>query len=244
MKEQAMRVRTGKSGLFALLFTILLIGFGCSQSSSSNEEPGEEQFTIVEERAKYPGGIEAFYQYLTEEIRYPVEARTEGITGQVWMQFTVDTDGSITEVQTVKGIGGGCGDEAARVISGAKAFEPAQQRGRAVRVRNVIPIIFQLKEGETNPDGSPQGMIIVGEIQESLADLKVDATFSDGEWSGTIYDEETGDALPGANIVVKGTTNGTVSDLDGSFTVKAEGAGDIVISFIGYESVELQPEQQ
>ena len=80
-------------------------------------------------------------------------------------------------------------------------------------------------------------MIILEELSSNnQGKLQVDASYANGEWSGTVYDEQ-GEGLPGANIVVVGTTTGTVSDLDGTFKVKAYAYKDLHISFVGYESV-------
>ena len=67
-----------------------------------------------------------------------------GIEGKAFVQFVVDKDGTLTEVQAVKGIGAGCDEEAVRVIQGAPKWKPGKQRGRAVKVRMILPITFKL----------------------------------------------------------------------------------------------------
>lgn len=242
MKEQNKRVSTWKSGSLAALLSVLFVVFACSENPTLEAEPAREEFTIVGDWAQYPGGMDAFYQYLAQELKYPREARTAGVTGRTWVQFVVERDGTLSEIETVKGIGGGRDEEVVRVLEGASDFVPAQQRGRNVRVRMVVPVTFQLKDGETNPDGSPQGIIIVGETQNMLTDLRIDASYAGGEWTGTIYDEKTGDTLPGANIVVEGTTLGTVSDLQGNFKIKATEAQNLDVSFVGYKNLKLEAE--
>lgn len=69
-----------------------------------------------------------------------------GIEGRVFVEFVVERDGSLTDIKVVKGIGGGCDDEAIRVISQAPKWNAGKQRGRSVRVRMVLPIIFKLLE--------------------------------------------------------------------------------------------------
>ncbi len=66
------------------------------------------------------------------------------LDGRVFIEFVVEKDGSLTDVKVVKGIGGGCDEEAVRVISQAPKWRPGKQRGRAVRVRMVMPIMFKL----------------------------------------------------------------------------------------------------
>lgn len=224
---------------YPILFSML---YSCGERSNSNkkDDASEETFVIVEEMPEYEGGMDAFYNYVKNEVSYPLSARESGIEGPVFVQFVIDKNGSVTEVVAVRGIGGGCDEEAVRVLKNAQPFKPASQRGKKVRVRNLLPIVFELDESKKNPDGSPQGIIVVKDLESINGKMKVDAQFTNGEWSGTVYDEQ-GEALPGANIVVRGTSSGTVSDLDGTFKLKNPGGEieDIVISFVGYETVRI-----
>ena len=108
------------------------------------EEEVDEIFTIVEDQPTPSGGMSAFYQYVAKKLKYPAQARRMGIEGKVFVQFVVDKDGSLTEVKAVKGIGAGCDEEAVRVINGAPKWKPGKQRGRAVKVRMILPITFKL----------------------------------------------------------------------------------------------------
>ena len=108
------------------------------------EEEVEEIFTIVEDQPEFPGGIGAFYKYVATNLRYPAQARRMGIAGKVFVQFVVEKDGRLTDVQILKGIGAGCDEEALRVIKKSKAWTPGRQRGRPVKVRMIIPINFRL----------------------------------------------------------------------------------------------------
>ena len=108
------------------------------------EEEVDEIFTIVEDQPQPPGGMGAFYKYVGTTLRYPAQARRMGIEGKVFVQFVVGKDGSLTDVQAIKGIGAGCDEEAVRVISRAKKWSPGKQRGRPVRVRMILPITFKL----------------------------------------------------------------------------------------------------
>jgi len=109
------------------------------------EEVAEEVFTIVEDQPTPKGGMKAFYKYVNKNMRYPSQAKRMGIEGKVYVQFVVDKDGSITEVQAIRGIGAGCDEEAVRVIKGMPKWTPGKQRGRPVKVRMVLPIVFKLQ---------------------------------------------------------------------------------------------------
>ncbi len=108
------------------------------------EEVVEEVFTVVEEGAEPEGGLDGFYKYLGKALKYPSQARRMGVEGKVYIQFVVEKDGSLTDIKVVKGIGAGCDEEAERVVKEAKKWKPGKQRGRPVRQRMVIPIIFKL----------------------------------------------------------------------------------------------------
>lgn len=108
------------------------------------EENVDEVFTIVEDQPEFPGGMQAFFKYVSENMVYPSQARRMGIEGRVYVQFVVDKDGKVTEVKAVKGIGAGCDEEAERVLRESPSFKPGKQRGRPVKVRMVLPIIFKL----------------------------------------------------------------------------------------------------
>ena len=108
------------------------------------EEDVDKVFTIVEQQAEFKGGMQKFYEYVGKKMKYPSQARRMGIEGKVFVQFVVERDGSITDVQAIRGIGAGCDEEAMKVIRESPKWNPGKQRGRAVRVRRVIPITFRL----------------------------------------------------------------------------------------------------
>lgn len=109
------------------------------------EEVSEvEIFTVVEEAPSYPGGDEARIKFLQENIKYPQMARESGISGTVYVTFVVERDGSVTDVKVMRGIGGGCDEEAIRVIKAMPKWNPGKQRGKPVRVQFNMPIKFTL----------------------------------------------------------------------------------------------------
>jgi periplasmic protein TonB len=107
-------------------------------------ERADEIFDVVENNPNPPGGMEGWNKYLRDNLKYPTQARRMGIEGTVYVAFVVNTDGSIQDVQVLRGIGGGCDEEAVRVVSTAPKWEPGKQRGKPVRVRMRLPIRFKL----------------------------------------------------------------------------------------------------
>ncbi len=112
------------------------------------EEPEEEKedeiFVFVEDQPSFPGGDEARIKYLQENIKYPEMAKESGIQGTVYVTFVVEKDGRITNVKVLRGIGGGCDEEAVRIIKNMPRWKPGKQRGRAVRAQFNMPIRFVL----------------------------------------------------------------------------------------------------
>ena len=104
----------------------------------------QEIFQIVEEMPSYPGGEKALLEYVAKNIKYPQIARETGIQGRVFVGFVVEPDGSVSNVKILRGIGGGCDEEAMRVIKSLPKWKPGKQRGRAVRVSYQIPVVFKL----------------------------------------------------------------------------------------------------
>jgi len=102
----------------------------------------------IEVWPSFPGGEEALIKYLSDSIVYPQEAIDARIQGTVYASFVVENDGSITNVIIMRGIGGGCDEEAVRVIEGMPKWTPGYQRGIPLRVRFNLPIKFKLPEQE------------------------------------------------------------------------------------------------
>ena len=102
---------------------------------------------VMEERMpEFPGGEQALFDFLAKNIRYPQVARDSNIQGKVYVQFVVEKDGTITNPKVVRDIGGGCGEEALRVVRMMPNWKPGSQRGKIVRMTYYLPVIFQLEE--------------------------------------------------------------------------------------------------
>ncbi|BDC97941.1 TonB family protein [Persicobacter psychrovividus] len=100
---------------------------------------------IAEKMPEFPGGIAAFYRWVGKSMKYPQQAKRQQISGRVFVQFVIDKDGSVKEVQVVKGVGAGCDLEAIRVIKNSPKWHAGKNRGRPVKVRMILPITFKLQ---------------------------------------------------------------------------------------------------
>ena len=109
------------------------------------EGADEEVLVLVEQMPEFPGGQAALFQFLSETVKYPVIAQENGIQGKCVVQFIVNKDGSITDVQILRSGGDPSLDkEAIRVIKAMPKWKPGIQKGKPVRVRYTVPVNFQL----------------------------------------------------------------------------------------------------
>lgn len=117
---------------------------------SSPHEADPNVFEVVEKMPEFPnGGMPGLMKYLSDNIRYPEAAKVAGIQGRVTVVFVVDKDGSITNVKTLRGVDAELDKEAIRVISSMPKWIPGMQKGKAVKVRYTVPVMFRLPAGKT-----------------------------------------------------------------------------------------------
>ena len=111
------------------------------------EEPEEQTiFEVVEQMPEFPnGGMAGLMQYLSKNIKYPTIAQENGTQGRVTVQFVVNRDGSIVDAKVVRSVDPYLDKEAIRVISSMPKWKPGMQRGKAVRVKYTVPVMFRLQ---------------------------------------------------------------------------------------------------
>ncbi len=118
---------------------------GTSNSSSKTNLPNKDGIYEAVEVAPMPqGGMAGWNNYLAANLTYPTSARRMGIEGTVVVGFIVDTDGSISNIEILRGIGGGCDEEVIRIVKGAPRWTPGLQNGKAVRTFMRLPLSFKL----------------------------------------------------------------------------------------------------
>ncbi len=113
------------------------------------EEVIEEEaipFQLVEEKPSFMGGdANEFSKWVNQRLVYPEIAKENGVQGRVTLQFTVESDGRVTNVKVLRGVDSSLDQEAVRVVSSSPRWTPGKQRDRAVRVTYTFPVIFQLR---------------------------------------------------------------------------------------------------
>ena len=156
-RELEKRQRMGKAAVVAGLSVGLL---GASQVALAQTPDTLRLDTIAEEEVEvetseffgciqekmplFPGGEQMLFEFIGNNLKYPQQAKSAGVEGQVFVEFYVEKDGSITGGKVLRGIGYGCDEEAIRVIGLMPKWEPGTQRGKRVRVRYTLPVTFKL----------------------------------------------------------------------------------------------------
>ncbi len=120
---------------------------GLSEEAKVVEVKPQEVFETynIDIQPEFVGGRDAFINYLQKSLKYPNQASQAGVEGKVFLQFTIEPDGSLSNVGVSKGIGFGCDEEALRVVKAMPKWKPGKQSGRAVRVKFNLPIVFTLQ---------------------------------------------------------------------------------------------------
>lgn len=156
----------GISGLLGLALIVVVAACSDTNQLQESDTPvlmppvvdsrgniGEEKiFTAVEKNPEYPGGVAEMYKFIGTHVKYPAAASRANVSGRVFLQFVVRTDGSISDVMVVKGIGFGCDEEAIRVVKAMPKWSVGTQGGVPVNVRYTLPINFQLEGGDEPAD--------------------------------------------------------------------------------------------
>ena len=105
----------------------------------------QKVFDVVEQMPEFPGGMEALFKYMAENMKYPEDAKKQQVEGRVLVQFIVETDGSVSNTEVLMRVFPSLDAEAVRVISGMPKWIPGKQNGKVVRVKYTIPVSFRFK---------------------------------------------------------------------------------------------------
>lgn len=144
--------------LFALLFIVSCASLGgnkhksggapatpsVTQTNQKSLPVTDDVFTVVDQMPQFPGGIDAMFTFMQNTTKYPEEAHKQGIEGKVFVRFVVEKDGQLDNIEVVHGIGGGCDEEAVRVLRLMPDWTPGKQGGVPVRVMFSMPFTFKL----------------------------------------------------------------------------------------------------
>lgn len=130
-----------------LLFMSLMAMLGLTTVNAQKTvvaQKNQQVFDVVEQMPEYPGGMQALFEYLGQNLKYPGDAKEQKVEGRVIAIFVVETDGSISNVEVVRPVFPSLDAEAVRVLSGMPKWKPGMQSGKVVRVKYTVPINFSL----------------------------------------------------------------------------------------------------
>ena len=127
------------------LILLVVVALFCSTSVMAQTEVEDDAIFVVAENApEFPGGSDSLYAYIARNIKYPETAKKEKIEGRVFVTFVIEKDGQVSNAKILRDIGGGCGEEALRVVKNMPKWKPGTQRGNPVRFQFNLPVSFML----------------------------------------------------------------------------------------------------
>lgn len=136
-----MKTRKNVSLKVALMMLVLLFNF---MTSTAQTKKNDMVFDVVEVMPQFPGGQTAMLKYIMENIKYPKQIMEEGIQGRVTVSFIVEKDGRVSNVRLLRSVQPLLDKEAVRVVKSMPKWSPGKQKGKPVRVRFNLPVMFKL----------------------------------------------------------------------------------------------------
>ena len=122
---------------------------------SEDDSSEDDLYINVDKRATFPGGAKEAYAFIKENLKYPEDAANYGIQGRVIVNFVVDKDGSISDIKVVRGVHPSLDAEAVRVVKLMPKWKPAENRGKPVRTKYMLPVFFRIQDVQTNKKEQP-----------------------------------------------------------------------------------------
>ena len=128
--------------ILSIFTAFLLLATTASAQNVDTANYSDELFVEYEEDPEFPGGLEALHKFIEENMQYPQIAAENCIGGRVYVQFEVDTDGTVQNPKILRDIGGGCGEEALRIVRLMPKWKPGRFYGKVVKTTFNLPIFF------------------------------------------------------------------------------------------------------
>ncbi|MBR2192760.1 MAG: energy transducer TonB [Bacteroidaceae bacterium] len=141
------KIETSESTTEAISGPVAQVSGPVATGPVVTEEASDEGeiFQVVEQMPEFPGGMQALMAYLSKNIKYPSVAQDNGIQGRVFISFVVNKDGSIVDPEVIKSVDAALDKEAMRVVKAMPKWNPGKQRGKPVRVKYTVPVLFRLQ---------------------------------------------------------------------------------------------------
>ena len=130
------------------LILLLLMAGCCLMTANAQKtvvsQTDQKVFDTVEQMPEYPGGMQAMIEFLQTNMKYPEDAAKQKVEGRVMVQFVVETDGSVSDVHVAKQVFPSLDAEAIRVVQAMPKWTPGKEKGKVVRVKYNLPIVFRM----------------------------------------------------------------------------------------------------
>jgi TonB family C-terminal domain len=130
------------------LILLLLMAGCCLMTANAQKtvvsQTDQKVFDTVEQIPEYPGGMQAMIEFLQTNMKYPEDAAKQKVEGRVMVQFVVETDGSVSDVHVAKQVFPSLDAEAIRVVQAMPKWMPGKEKGKVVRVKYNLPIVFRM----------------------------------------------------------------------------------------------------
>ena len=204
----------------------------------ANATAVDEVFTIVEESATPKDGIAAFYKFVSANMKYPESARSAKTEGKLFVEFFINTDGSLSNFKIIKSLSADCDQEVIRILTMSPPWNPGKQRGKAVKQRMVMPFVFSLAFKDQASISSDQVKSVNENLEVAFVNSQVNGK---AMLKGIVSNKSNGSPIAGVNVVLKNSTIGTVTSSDGAFDFESPTAnGTLVFSFVGFKMHEIE----
>ena len=129
------------------LFIIALLTLTAMSNAMAQQEVALEEkvYEVVEEMPSFPGGQGAMFEFIANNIQYPIVAEENGVQGRVLVSFVIKKDGSLSNVRVVKSVDPALDKEAVRLIKSMPKWSPGKEKGQFVNVKFTVPVTFRLQ---------------------------------------------------------------------------------------------------
>jgi len=155
-KQKSKKIQLFRYVLLVPLLGLICTMIACEKRIANNSTATTGLPAIVEIMPEFPGGELALLKHFGSNIKYPEAARLADIEGVVVLEFIVEKDGSITDIEILRDIGGGCGEEALRIAKEMPKWKPGMDGGKLARVVYKLPVRFKLNGEEENTNTAIQ----------------------------------------------------------------------------------------
>lgn len=140
--------------LALILATLLMTAsYATAQKEDNNYEESICIGTFIGKSPEFPGGIDSLAKFICSNLKYPEDAKKDSIQGRVICRFTIDTDGSVTDIQVLRSVHPSLDTEAVRVISAMPKWMPAETDGKKTRCKFVFPVVFKMDTDKQDKKG-------------------------------------------------------------------------------------------